>query len=149
MEILTQSASETQSLGAKVASHLKPNSSKATVIALTGNLGSGKTTFVQGFAKGLGVSTRIISPTFILMRSYKVEGKVGFQNLYHLDLYRLEGDVKKEVLNLGFEEILENPQNIILVEWAEKMEENLSWDKWIEFQRKTENERLVIMKDKI
>ncbi len=149
MEILTQSASETKSLGAKVASGLKPNNTKATVIAISGNLGSGKTTFVQGFAEGLGITTRIISPTFILMRSYKVENKEGFNTLYHLDLYRLEGDVKSQVLNLGFEEIIQDPKNIVLIEWAEKMENGFSWDTWIEFQRKTENERLVIMKDKI
>lgn len=119
------------------------------VIALTGNLGSGKTTFVQGFAEGLGISNRIISPTFILMRSYKIEDKGGFEALYHLDLYRLEGDVKREVLNLGFEEILENPKNIILIEWAEKIKEELSTASWIEFQRKTENERLVIMDNKL
>ena len=66
MEIITKSAEETQGLGFKIGSHLKGGE----IIALKGELGAGKTTFVQGLAKGLGLTSRIVSPTFIIMRDY-------------------------------------------------------------------------------
>lgn len=88
------------------------------IIALTGNLGAGKTTFTQGFAKGLGIKDTINSPTFVLLKRYVVPDKKQF--FFHLDLYRLENE--QELKNLGIEEILENRENIILIEWAEKAE---------------------------
>lgn len=77
------------------------------VIALTGELGAGKTTFTQGFAEGLGIKEKIISPTFVLIRQH--------ENFFHIDLYRLEN-----FSHLGLEEIINNPGNIVLIEWAEK-----------------------------
>ena len=115
MEILTKSAHETKSLGKKIATDLIRN--HANVLALTGELGSGKTTFVQGLAEGLGIKQRIISPTFILVRKYAVPS-ISF---YHIDLYRLEKNVEAEVRNLGVEEIWQNPDNIVVIEWAEKI----------------------------
>lgn len=87
------------------------------VIALTGELGAGKTTFVQGFAQGLGIKDKIISPTFVLIRQHKIPH--GIKTLYHIDLYRLEDS--KDLKNLGIEEILSNSDNIVLIEWAEKI----------------------------
>jgi tRNA threonylcarbamoyladenosine biosynthesis protein TsaE len=103
----------------------------ALVMTLTGDLGSGKTTFLQGFAEGVGVKQRIISPTFILLRKYNIildshigydvhGGKPLLKNFYHLDLYRLEGEVNDELVNLGYEEFVNDPESIIAVEWAEK-----------------------------
>lgn len=118
MEIITKSTDETKKLGEKIGTRLTSNS-KATILALSGDLGSGKTTFVQGLAKGLGVTDRIISPTFILLRQYKIEvGK--FKTLNHIDLYRLEEDVEGELVNLGFRELINDPANIVVIEWAEK-----------------------------
>lgn len=111
----TKNALETQRLGAEFA-----RSVQGGVLALYGELGSGKTTFVQGLAKGLGIKKRILSPTFVLIRSYPLL-KAGF--FYHIDLYRL-GSVK-EAQDLGLEEIWENPQNIVAIEWAEKIQEIL------------------------
>jgi len=109
-------------------------------LALTGELGSGKTTFVQGLAKGLGIKQRIISPTFILVRKYDLRSK----SFYHVDLYRLETEVEKEVRNLGIEEIWDNPENIVVIEWAEKIKgmipENATW---IEFKNLGGNERKI------
>jgi len=118
MEILTKSAEETKKFGEKIAADLKKNNQSGTVVALEGNLGSGKTTFSQGFALGLGVADRIISPTFILMKKYGLESG----DFYHIDLYRLEENVEKEVQNLGLFEIWKDPKNIILIEWAERIE---------------------------
>ena len=112
------------------------------VIALTGDLGAGKTTFTQGFAEGLGIKDKIISPTFVLMRIHKIpkSGRI----LYHIDLYRLEG--KEQFLGLGLEEIIENPNNIILIEWAEKARDLLpKYTTWITFENVGENIRKLIV----
>jgi tRNA threonylcarbamoyladenosine biosynthesis protein TsaE len=78
-------------------------------------LGSGKTTFVQGLAEGLGIKQRIISPTFIIMRSYES----GSKNFYHVDLYRIESE--QDVEGLGLLEFMNDPQNIVVIEWPEKI----------------------------
>jgi len=115
------------------------------VIALTGELGSGKTTFVQGLAKGLGIKARIISPTFMLIRKYEIrytryerriaDDVLRFASFYHIDLYRLEENVESEVRNLGVEEIWNNPENIVAIEWAEKIEKMIPKSaKWIKFE---------------
>jgi len=96
----------------------------ALVLALYGDLGSGKTIFAQAFAEVLGVKERVKSPTFIIFRKSKVADKKwrekGFENFYHFDVYRIHSE--KEILNLGWEEIISNPENIVLVEWADKIE---------------------------
>lgn len=135
MEIITKSAEETKSLGKKLAIDLSKNQ-RGIVIGLIGELGAGKTTFAQGFAEGLGIKNRIISPTFILMRKYG--------DFYHVDLYRLEKDVENEVRNLGLFDIWEKPENIILIEWAEKIENILPKGSIkIEFELLDEFERKI------
>ena len=79
-----------------------------------GELGAGKTTFAQGLAKGLGIKRRVISPTFIIIRSYENE------KFYHVDLYRIENET--DIKELGIKEILKNSKNIVAVEWPEKIE---------------------------
>ncbi len=136
MEILTKSAKETKALGKKIAANLKGGA----ILALTGELGSGKTTFAQGLAKGLGIKQRIISPTFILVRKYDL----GFKNFYHIDFYRLETGIEKEVRNLGIEEIWDDPRNIVVIEWAEKIKKMIPKNAtWIEFKNLGENERKI------
>lgn len=109
----TFSEKETKNLAKKMAGKIKSG-----VIALTGELGAGKTTFVQGFAKGLGIKEKIISPTFVLIRQYPIPNTSRI--LYHIDLYRLEGFTE-----LGLKEIIGDPNNIVLIEWAEKAEKYL------------------------
>ena len=124
MEIFTDSARQTQELGQDTANRLRGGE----VLALTGELGSGKTTFVQGLALGLGITQRIISPTFVLMREYgmKRKGESGKgKRLYHVDLYRLEGNLEQEIKNLGLEDIWSKGENIVVIEWAEKIAEIL------------------------
>ncbi|OGG40756.1 tRNA (adenosine(37)-N6)-threonylcarbamoyltransferase complex ATPase subunit type 1 TsaE [Candidatus Jorgensenbacteria bacterium RIFCSPLOWO2_01_FULL_45_25b] len=93
---------------------------EALIVALSGELGTGKTVFVQGFAKELGVRRRITSPTFVLVRRFALYiKKLAFSNLYHIDAYRLRklGAVDRK----RFQEMFTDPQNIILIEWPERM----------------------------
>lgn len=96
----------------------------ATVVGLFGDFGAGKTTFVQNIAKNLGIKQKINSPTFVLLKRYPIPraslGKSNWDNIYHMDAYRLEGkDIKKELEILGWNEIISNPRNLVLVEWPE------------------------------
>ncbi len=88
------------------------------MIALSGELGSGKTTFAQGFLKGLGITNRVTSPTFIIFRRFAIR-RPPFRDLYHVDAYRLRAP--RDILALGFREMLRNPRAIILVEWPERI----------------------------
>jgi len=105
MEYHTKSAEETKATGERFSADLKPGD----IVALSGELGAGKTTFIQGLAKGLGVKERVLSPTFIIMRKYTTPKEFDF---YHVDLYRLEGDMKNEIENLGLAEIFERQKDI-------------------------------------
>ena len=112
----TDSSIKTQQIGEEFGKSLKGGE----VIALFGELGSGKTTFVQGLAKGLGITRRILSPTFVLVREHRIKnGELGIMNLYHIDLYRIENS--KDFRSLGLEEILNDKSAIVAIEWAEKM----------------------------
>ena len=108
---ITESSEETKLLAEKLTQQLNPGD----FVAFYGNLGSGKTTFIQGLARGLGIQRRITSPTFIILRHYKIEKGL----FYHIDLYRTES--LEDLLGLGINEVLEDRTNIIAVEWAEKM----------------------------
>jgi tRNA threonylcarbamoyladenosine biosynthesis protein TsaE len=147
MEIITTTASETKNLGKQTAldllKRIKNKESSAPeghVIALTGDLGSGKTTFIQGFAEGLGITSRLVSPTFILMRQYPFE----LGRLYHLDVYRLERNAKEEAKEVGLIEIMSDSSNIIVIEWAEKIKELLPKStKWISFEYLSDESRKI------
>lgn len=105
--VLSKSAEETRILGACLAPMLLPGD----VVSLSGDLGAGKTVFVQGICAALGYQGRVTSPTFTLVHEYEARYPV-----VHLDIYRL--DSYQEVLDLGFEEIV-GPNSIVLVEWGE------------------------------
>ncbi len=95
------------------------SSDKALLIKLSGNLGAGKTTFTQKFAEALDIAEKITSPTFVLMKIYSINfGQ--FKKLVHIDAYRLEKS--EELLALNFQEILDDPENLILLEWPERVE---------------------------
>ena len=91
---------------------------KAIVIGLSGELGSGKTTFCQSFAKALGVKEKVHSPTFVIMKKYLVISR-QYSALFHFDAYRIKN--KKDIISLGWKKIISEPKNIILVEWAENI----------------------------
>lgn len=108
--------------GQKMAKTLKGGE----VIALIGELGSGKTTFTKALGKALGIKTTITSPTFVLMQEYKTT-KTSKKNtplwLYHLDLYRTKNF--NEIKTLGIEEIWNRPETITVIEWADKITSDL------------------------
>src|SRR4030043_1323784 len=89
---------------------------KAVVLGLTGDLGGGKTTFLQGFALGLGVKEKVLSPTFIIFRKNRIGENPVFRNFFHFDCYRI--GKPKEVLPLGFKDIISDPKNIVAIEWS-------------------------------
>lgn len=90
----------------------------ATVVALFGELGAGKTNFTQAVGKHLGVKRKINSPTFVIMKIYKLETR-NYKLMYHIDAYRLKNE--KELLHLGWEEIIADPKHLILIEWPERV----------------------------
>jgi len=111
MKIVSNSVSDTINIGSKIAKYLK----KSDIVCLFGNFGSGKTIFIKGIAKGLGIKEdKITSSSFILIRYYP-EAKIPF---YHFDLYRLKNP--KDILNLGYQEYLYD-EAIIAIEWADRL----------------------------
>lgn len=140
---ITKSSKETQKLAQKFAKELKGDE----VIALFGNLGSGKTTFVQGLAKSLGVKERIISPTFIIIREHNVrinDKGLRINKFYHVDLYRVHADRQIEE---ELKELFKNKNRIVAIEWAEKIGDLLP-KKRIEiyFDYISDNERKIVIK---
>ena len=108
--LLTNSPEETAALGEAWAREVAPG----WTIALCGDLGMGKTQLVKGLARGLGITTRIASPTFALVN----EHTAGHAPLFHLDLYRL--DTRAQIAGAGLDEYLFTPRGVTVVEWAER-----------------------------
>jgi tRNA threonylcarbamoyladenosine biosynthesis protein TsaE len=140
--IVTNSFTETQNVGEYVASHL----SGGNILLLYGDLGAGKTTFMQGVAKGLGIGRRIISPTFTIVRKYEISNvKYPMSSdtcLYHIDLYRTESE--ENLKGIGLEEILLEKRAIVAIEWPEKLGGLVPERRWeVRFEWLTENERKI------
>lgn len=110
MEYVSNSPAETEDLGAALAERLKPG----TVVAFSGDLGAGKTAFVRGMARGLGISERVTSPTFTIVNEY--EG--GRLPLFHFDMYRLGSS--DELFDIGWEDYLVRG-GVCAVEWSENV----------------------------
>ncbi len=135
--------------------------SNAFVVALSGELGAGKTTFVQGFVRGFGLRRRIVSPTFVFIRRYALQrtknsakggsasgGKgqgIRFANFYHVDAYRVRS--KKDLVGLGLKEIFADSGSLVLVEWAESVKWLLPKDAvWVRMRHgEHENERVIAL----
>jgi len=128
-KIITKSAQETAETGAQIARDLTRGAhARPHIFCLYGDLGSGKTTFTQGFAKALGITSRLLSPTFIIVRRYDILSSGATEKfLYHIDLYRMKNMADME--ELGLTEIFMDPGSIVVVEWAEKLTENLPEDR--------------------
>lgn len=132
MEIISKSAEQTKSLGRELAKKL----TGGEVIALYGELGSGKTTFTQGLAEGLGITKPTLSPTFTIRRSY-----AGRLKLEHFDFYRLESLTDLNPLDL--DEVLGDPKTVTIVEWADKVGFEYPGMIKIWFEYLAENERKI------
>ncbi len=128
LEYLTRSPFQTKKLGEALAKEvvMVGKGDGARVFGLVGDLGGGKTTFLQGFAKGLGIKEKVLSPTFVILKKFEIKKKGPFRFFYHIDCYRTGGD--KDLVELGFKEIAADPENIIAAEWADKAKSLLSKD---------------------
>jgi tRNA threonylcarbamoyladenosine biosynthesis protein TsaE len=151
----TKNFKETQRLGELLAKELKDGG----IIALEGDLGCGKTTFAQGFLKGLKIKGPYTSPTFLVIKNYKKEFPISksqfpkksknknskIQNIYHIDTYRVNS---RDILNLGWEEIVADKNNVIIVEWADRIRKIIPAQAiWIKFEWAGENERRLTFRN--
>ncbi|HBO16410.1 MAG: hypothetical protein UR69_C0004G0096 [Candidatus Moranbacteria bacterium GW2011_GWE2_35_2-] len=163
-EIITNSAEQTKKLGLEMAEKILSGEAKERVICLSGDLGAGKTTFTQGLLEGLGAEGPFVSPTFMIMKQYKIptinnkqqtttrNKKTGLSVvscrlsvLFHIDAYRVEAE---DILELGWEEMISQSGNVIIVEWAERIESLIPADAiWMEFEWKNEKERIIRIKN--
>jgi len=147
MNYITFNPAQTKKLAQKIAQEIlkRPLNKKAIVIALIGDLGGGKTTFLQGFAKGLRIKNKILSPTFVILKRFKItqikeqrakiknitakaaanqnSKRLNPQKFYHIDCYRIKK--VEEILALGFKKIISNPENIVAVEWGDRIKKIL------------------------
>ncbi len=160
---ITTNSAQTRKLGETLAKELKGGK----IICLTGELGSGKTTFAQGVLRGLGAKGHYTSPTFLVMKHYKKEipnpksqipnkyqnSKIKtarqnskVKNIFHLDCYRVK---PKDILDLGWEEIIADKNNIVIIEWAERIKKIIPKNAaWVEFEHLDGDERKIIFKSK-
>jgi len=121
MVILAKSVNDLNNTAKQVLDTIKEHNT-AVVIGLYGDLGSGKTAFVKEVAKIMGIKENVPSPTFVILKKYDIKDS-KFKNLIHIDAYRLEDGIDLE--QLKWSEIMKNPDNIILIEWAERVKEVL------------------------
>lgn len=137
MQTKTHNLAEFHKTARDFALGLTPLPDRATVVGLYGDLGAGKTTFVQAVAKALGVTETVNSPTFLIFKKYQLpsglspssEGEIErgcFKTLIHVDTYRLKSS--EELRKLRFDDLLTDPKNLIMVEWADKVADLLPKD---------------------
>jgi len=155
-EFITQSSLQTKKLGEILAGEL----CGSEIICLAGDLGAGKTTFTQGLLKGLKIKGPYTSPTFSIIKHYRKEfpisnfqfpnkskiSKSKFQNIYHIDAYRINA---KDLLELGFKDFAGKENSITIIEWPEKVKKIIPTNSlWINFQWLSERERKITIKMK-
>jgi tRNA threonylcarbamoyladenosine biosynthesis protein TsaE len=127
---------------------------KPFVLGLEGELGGGKTTFLKGLAKGFGIKEKILSPTFLIFKKFKIplqkrnsktKRNIRPRFFYHLDCYRIEKE--KDLLDLGFQKIIADPDNVIAVEWADKIKKIMPLNTiWIKFRFMNKNKREIVIR---
>jgi len=144
-KIITHSPNQTQKIAKALVETLNnKNYTPPYVFALQGNLGAGKTTFIQGVAKALKIKQKILSPTFVVMKDFRLPKNNNFSKFYHIDCYRL--DDPSEIITLGFKEIIKNKKNLIFIEWPERIKKLLPADTiWLKFKTLDKNKREIII----
>ena len=134
MTIISKSEAETESAGERFARTLPDGA----VVALYGGLGAGKTAFVRGMARGLGIDARVSSPTFTIVNEY-----LGARELYHFDMYRLGS--AEELFDIGWEDYLARG-GICAVEWSENVEDAFDGDEIVvSIEKSGEDERIIMI----
>lgn len=131
MEFTTNSTQETEELGQRLAAQLRPGS----VVSFYGDLGAGKTAFIRGIARGLGISDAVTSPTYTIVNEYR-----GSTPLFHFDLYRLSGP--DDLFDIGWEDYLARG-GVCAVEWSERAEEELEGSVKVTIQRINDTQRRI------
>lgn len=131
------SSVQTKKFGGVLAKEL----SGGEIICLSGNLGSGKTTFTQGLLNGLKIKGPFTSPTFNIIKTYKIKSKI----IYHIDAYRIEA---KDLLELGWKDFAGKPNSIVIIEWAERVKKIIPKNSlWIKFKWIRDKERKISLND--
>lgn len=123
----------------------KTKNKNAKVLALSGDLGAGKTTLTQEIAKQLGIKKGIVSPTFVIMKFYEIDPRSKyysqFKKLIHIDAYRL--DSADDLLKIGWKKLIEDKDNLIIMEWPENVDGCLSESAfWVKLEHVDEETRL-------
>ena len=130
MERHTKNLEELQGLAGQWVRELRPHADRATVVGLSGELGAGKTSFVQGVAKALGVKEHVTSPTFVLIKKYPIPKSPflinNFSFLIHADAYRLNSGA--DLGPLRWKELLAEPRTLLILEWPERVRDALPDD---------------------
>jgi tRNA threonylcarbamoyladenosine biosynthesis protein TsaE len=143
MSQVVQNVEETQKLAKDFAARVlaQPPRNHAVIIGLEGELGAGKTTFVQALAESLGIKEPITSPTFVILKSYGISNG-AYEFFTHIDAYRLRN--AKELTALGFAALMSNPRNIIFLEWPDRVVELLPEDRiTIHIDHLDANQRII------
>ncbi len=136
MEYFTNSPEQTEEIGVKLAKTLSNNA----VIAMYGDLGAGKTAFTRGLARGLGLTSRVNSPTFTIVNEY-----LGDRNLFHFDMYRLGSS--DELFDIGWEDYLTR-DGICVVEWSENVNDVFDGSEIVvKIEKISENDRKITVKE--
>lgn len=148
MEFISKSEEETWKIAEGFANSCGHQmSTKAVVVGLYGELGAGKTSFMKGVAKHFGINETIQSPTFVIEKIYELSSTnynlltTIFSHLIHIDAYRIEKS--DEMLNLGWNEIITNPKNLIFIEWPERLADIMPNHLKITFEHISPNERKI------
>lgn len=135
--VISEKISQTKKEGKMFVKKIKKQES-ALIFCLEGELGAGKTTFMQGVAKELGIKEVISSPTFLLMKRYDIDYN-GFKHLYHFDFYRT-----KSVGGLDFKRVISDPENLVFIEWGSNIKKYLPSNcYWIFFEYIDKDKRKI------
>lgn len=150
MDFLSKNVVDTEKMARDVAASLRSDRAAgkfpaALVLALYGDLGSGKTTFTKSFIAHFGVKETVTSPTFVIEKVYELPGtNYGWTHIIHIDAYRIEKS--DELVNLGWREMANDPANLIIVEWPERIQDLIPNNaKEIKFEFVDENTRKITL----
>lgn len=145
-QFVSRSSAETQSFAKTILEKFSKKGPRPLVLALSGDLGSGKTTFVQGLAKALGVKEKVRSPTFVLVKWHKLRRKnLASRRFVHVDAYRLQKS--SEAKRLGLEKVFKDRDAVVAIEWAERIRKLIpKHTTWIQFRHRSPRERIITIR---
>ena len=143
-QIVARSEKETREIARALGEELRrtvPLKRGALVFALKGDLGSGKTTFIQGALKRIGIKKKTSSPTFVLVKRFPLARR-GIKNIYHVDAYRVKS--ARELAPLGLQDIFQEKRSVVFIEWADKIRRAIPKNAiWISFAHDKPGERII------